>query len=232
MKKVKLATVLTILVSVVYVIYLSVLSYLDKLPVQKTLTIWEPSWQIPLPFEVSYWWYILLAPITLLWYTYCINQNEFTGQEPHGGSLKISCKHEAKTVVFCMNAVSMFFFVGPCVLSAFIDPIASGFNGPLSVGITAMMMALGMYILIGMGAEFLKTILDFETSYSWESNTTEKYMVLSAQYIKLGFIKTLPMVIGLTLGFICRLTVESISKFFKIFLMTINSENRLTENKY
>ena len=67
-------------------------------------------------------------------------------------------------------------------------------------------MYIGMYVVGIMCIEFLKTIFYFHTDfYPQQWSCVEKYEFLVNRYAKIGIVKNLPSIIGLTLGLFARL---------------------------
>lgn len=222
----KIATVITIVLTVVYAVILFFLDQTGNLPVETTVMVMVRDYSFKLPFEVSAWWFLLTGPIALQMISYMYNQIEIIGREPQGKkNYNLDNKHSAKTTVFCTTAVSLAFLIWFPIVGAItmlFTPDTLG--GPVSMLADGIVVFLCAYIGLGFWLEFATPlgwgIYDIGETQSIGS----RYMSMSAKYVKMGYIKTFPFLVGLTCGFMLRVIIIAVNKFFKAIKITFRRE--------
>lgn len=215
----KLSVVVTIIVTVVYVVYLLALG--NSLPVETNLDALHLKWlKVELPFLVSAWWNILLFPLVIASSAYCYNQEAIVGKEPRGLRDETQFKYEARLHVYLVTVVATLVALGTMVGCAFISPICNipnEFPGPFSSTVFGIATWLTAYVILGAGTEFLSMLFNDDALFfpKSEQSLTKKYQNSLVAFTKLGLIKTLPSIFGLTCGYVLRSVIGSIFGFFK-----------------
>lgn len=217
-KGMKLSVVATVIVALVYVVYLWTLGNAGVLPVETSVNAWHVQWlMVELSFNVSTWWNLLLFPLVIALSAYCYNQEAIVGKEPRGLRNETQFKYETRLHTYIVTVVATFIALGTMVACAFIFPICSEMPGPLSSTLFGVVTWLTAYVVLGAGMEFLAVLLDedgffFPTS---EQSLTKKYQNSLVAFAKIGLIKALPFIFGLTCGYVVRSVIGSIFGFFK-----------------
>lgn len=221
----KVAVVVTISATIVYAFYLWFLNHTGQLPVEKEVEIQllHSKRIVPLPFEVSYWWNLCICPLIISVLAYCYSSDEITGKEPSTDNSNIKDKYAARTTVFCVTAMSLAMMVGPVVLMIILSPFTEESFGPLTAATNFAFYAVIVYIVFGFAGEFLVFFFSsFTDNYDEKRTATEKYQSLATKFIRIGILKTSPMLLGLSVAFMLRLIDTEISKFFKRIKITFS----------
>jgi len=216
-KRMKMAIVVTMLVTVAYVVYLWVLGSVINLSVEKSVTFFSPAWlEIPLSFEVSPWWNLLLCPLTIMFVVYFYSQEMIIGKEPRGAKEETTgYKYYTRLHLFMVNAISISLGLGIMLLAAILSPLlTANAIGPLSMFVSGIMAWFAGYVVFSIWEEFAICFFTWNTfadDYSIEETSlTERYKVTLATFAKMGVFKTLPFMFGMTLGYICRFVLYEI----------------------
>ncbi len=223
-KKFRTSVVITMIGTTVYAIYLLILSHYGKLPVEEKLLLSGTSsyWTIPLSFKVSYFWNLLLGAVITMLLAYCYNQNEIVGREPYNGNKNVEDKHMTRTSVFVATSASMGIGIGTIALNAIISPWGTEYlPGPLAGLIWGLISFISLYVVCGIWIAAFEMI---ETDYCDDRSLTEKYSSRFTKYVKLGIVKTFPLALGLTIGFIIRITFDGVVKFFGSIKISFKKE--------
>lgn len=217
MKKMKNFVVCSVLLTVVYAILLIVLGSKVETSIgfgNFTLTT--------LPFKVSAWWNLLLLPISIIVIVYCFSSELIVGKEPKfpGWPGTVEFKYSARLNVYATIARAASVSLGIIVIYAFVFLFWSGWVGPLSSLIVSVIIWIIFYCLFGFGSEFFR-VLDWEVCKEEgdlhneiTESLTLKYKIFLAIYVKMGIIKTLPFLLGLTCGFIVKQLINKTFSFF------------------
>lgn len=188
---------------------------------EKTLIIWD-TWEIKLPFEVSYWWNLVLITILALVFFFWENQEEVFGKQPRKDSIFLQQKYNAKLHTGIVTLIGLTIMMAYPVLFAFTDLFFVKY-GPLSNLATGFIAFLGSYVALGFlgsGIHFLfmDSLLDDKWSEDQEirkfgNSLRFKYYLLSL--IKMGIFWNLPFILGGIFGFIIRFVLSRVYKVFK-----------------
>lgn len=224
MKNIKIAAVITLMVMAAYAIFLMALSHAGKLPVEKTLVVLDNDWQIDLPFEVSYWWNLLLFSMILVLVVYWENHEEIAGKEPDTWKKneKINSKYYVRVAVVGINVLSLTFCLWMMIVPSIIFPLFgqfNGYSGPLSGLFVGGITYLISYTAFGsiIGATYLPSVGELKSQ-----NLNHTYIAL----IKMGIIKTFPFLVGLSVGLMCMLVIEGIAKLIKGIVIAFKEEKK------
>lgn len=170
---------------------------------------------IPLSFEVSHWWNLLIFPLIILFLRYAYGTQEIIGREPNSSSIGLHYKHLAKQTSFTLTRIALVFFVWTVIIVVAIGIFAFKTNTLLEGVLGGIIWAVCVYTVLGFLVSVLLSVEPSDTSISDESSPIERYLILSKNFIKIGLLKTFPMLIGITLGFIIQSTLVPIWRFFK-----------------
>lgn len=222
----KKAIVATMIATMLYAMYLWVLQNVNGPQVETTVTFFVSSWlQLPLNFSVSPWWNLMISLFVIMTLAYFFNQEAIIGKEPRGAASSSGYKYYTRQHVFLVNSISLFMAVAFMILAAFISPILEDelvLLGPLSALVDAVIIWFVCYIGFAIWIEALMCFVGWNTIAD-EMNQIEvthlslidRYQVTMASFVKIGVIKTLPFTIGMTLGFLLRISYEKIISFLK-----------------
>lgn len=231
----KIATVVTIVVAVVYAVYLWVLSNLINLPVEKTLTFYSHNWlEVPLSFEVSCWWNLLIFPLIIMCMGYVYSSEVIVGKEPRGVKDGTGYKYNARLHVFIMKVLFMIATLAMMFMGAVMYPFfPEGPIGPLSLLVSSIILGLIAYIGFSSAIEFMYSLFIWNTfiyeDYSaGEKGLAETYQMNLSAFSKLGLIKTLPFLFGMTLGYICRFIFYGSLIFLKSIRISIQKQEKIS----
>jgi len=231
----RIAIVITMLVTVAYAVYLWVLSSMTSLPVERTLTFFSPAWlQIPLSFEVSFWWNLLLSPLTIMCIVYLYSHEAIVGKEPRGLKEETGYKYYTRMRVFAVNGFSIAMALSVSLLSAIAFPSfpsESSMIGPLSTLVSSIMLWFVCYVVSSVWEEFAhafftwNTFVDVDNSFEGKS-LTERYQITLSSFAKMGIVKTFPFIFGMTLGYMCRFVLCEIRIFLKYIRISFKKEEK------
>lgn len=231
----KKAIWITLIVTLAYVVYLSLLT-MRGLPLEEKvyITNWlilDSRWlTINLPFGVSPWWNVLLAPLTLIYLFYWLGQEYIIGKKPRRQKEENGLKYGARFNIHFVNVISLGMALALMVISAILFPLTKTDIeiAPLSVLCSGIFLWVVIYSFFGISLEFLsslffwKTINDpgddfvtYEKSDYKDNKLSHlplvlRYRATLCTYLKLGFIATLPFTIGITIGFIVRFIIDEL----------------------
>lgn len=214
-EKFQIAVKVTILGMIVYVCVL-LFSGIEVKP-ERVIDLYNSigfRGEIQLPFEVSVWWNLLVFPLIIFISRYACGHDEIAGREPHSQSANLKLKHEAKATHWMLTLLAMV-FLGFMILCAIIVSALIGVNSLLSGVLSGIYFALCVYAVLGCGVVAMMFILPIHEDFQEEVTTTEKYLIYSENLLKIGLLKTFPIMIGLTAGFCIRIVLQSIWRFFK-----------------
>ena len=216
MKKIKIATIVIIAIAMVYVV---VLALVNNVPVQTKVVIFlsdDSDSMTKLPFNVSFWWNLVIFPVYLLAFVYIFNQTKIAGEEPSISKGGIKEKFHVRGINFMANALYLVLSLGVCfvgMIGGFFSDILANTFGPLSFITMNIQLFLLCHIIAGPVVEFLMMLYK-DISYEYESYT-EAYEARALAYIKNGSIKSLPYLMAVTIAFMLRFTAEGIVKIFQ-----------------
>lgn len=221
MKNLGNAIWLTFAGAVLYTIYFFIFGY--NLPKETVVTIWDASIaQIPLPFEVSPWWYVILMPvITLVCVIHWSISVDLIEKEPRNpGRTDEKYKHRAKAMTSVMTSFAFSFGAGIILLSGIINPIIHSMGGvsslgPLSDVTSGLLTAIVAYGCLGVlmsfvmifGEMMLSSFFYFDNG-SIEENE-KQFKVTMKTYMRMAFLQALPFMIGTSAGFVSAFIIKS-----------------------
>lgn len=217
-KNFRISVVLTLVGTVAYVVYLLILSHMGKLPVEESLKIdLSPSlnWERNLETPISWWWSVLFGPAMMFVLTYCYNQHMFTGDEPNSKHPGVQDKHEARIAIFVVTAISLVLWASCSILASTFSMFVGKPIGPLSATVSFAFVALVAYIGFGFFVGFGSFLFTDFSPWWTERKLTEKYRSMYVSFVKIGFFKTLPFILGLTTAFLIRFVFDGIVKLFR-----------------
>jgi hypothetical protein len=215
MKKMNAAVVVIILMAAAYVTLMLTIGQANE----TVLIVWSKSVQYPLPFEVSPWWNILSFPLAIFAVIYLTNSDCFIGNEYSGAKANLSHNYQARLSVHIVTAISLIMTSGVYVLASWIDfliPAADTIGGPLSILIIALVCLFGCYISFGVIMPFARILFIYHPDNE-KMDLSEYYVSMLAKYTKIGILKTLPFIWGLTIGFVFRMIYEFVAIFVRFF---------------
>jgi len=213
LKKMKIAIAITTLMALAYAALLA----FKGAPQETSLIIMGEGWaNIPLPKEMqfSHWWNLLVFPMAIVAIVHMCSLKEIVGDEPRSSRGMGAYKHSAKTNVFIVTIVANVLAIGSVVLWAVIDclvPVHTTQAGPLTLLVSGLVVWLGTYVGIGfciIGAIAFFSWKTFSDPYYDESPLSERYQKTFVAFGKIGFFQTLPMILGMTLGYVLRAGME------------------------
>ncbi len=214
MKKIKLAMIITTAVGIAYGVVLVMVNHYGVLPVEKSVFFFTRSNEFKLPFEVSMWWNLLFFPAIFIMITYVIRgRDEIIGREPHQNSTStVQDNYHVKDIVFIMTSVSMAFAVWMFMVYMILNLLGSrefSLGGPISEIIISFTVGIVVYSGLGFALMFITTLFN-NFDFDDERESFEKYNSFFFKFRKIGIIKTLPFILALVSGLMCRLIVLGI----------------------
>jgi len=208
MKKFNLAAIGVMVLMLVYIVLLIVVGQKSE-----TALIFWSKIPHPLPFTISPWWNLLVSfPLAIIVFSIQPQRDEIIGRGYHGSDAKKVGSYEAKSLVFQAQAISWVAASGFYLLFIFYQMIIpSKLGGPISALLTSISVLIMSYVAFGFGVD-LSIGLFVDRKKKWIG---EFYMYYLVSGVKQGFVKTLPMTMGLTIGIIIRLLIYPINKLFR-----------------
>lgn len=225
MEKIKTTTWITLVVTVVYVVVLILAG--DKLPVEKTVSIYG-LYDFDLSFSVSTWWYLVLGPAVIFLVGYIYSMELIIGKNPPRKE-NIERKYHTRYMFFFINGFSLGFALALAVLSALIWLLVGIFNptevfglGPISTVLNCFIAYLVCYIVLGFWEEVAFTLVwntfldekdeSLDEEFNPKLNLINRFRTTLAEYSKGGIFKLSPFIIGMTIGFIIKFIYVGIFK--------------------
>jgi hypothetical protein len=216
--KLKNGLLAAICFTLVYPLYLFIISRVGTLP-EETQLVKLTNGHVDLPWSISLYWNTLLGPIFMLFLVYCYSMDKIIGKSPNENNNRLTERYKTRQEVSIVSAMSVFMGVGPAVLCAFIQPFdIKGFGGPLTIVTMIIIFSLAFYLMLAIAMQPLMELFDSEISDTYgleEKTVTEMYVSKLIRYFKIGTIKTLPFMIGLSLAYIIRLLFNAVIKVIK-----------------
>jgi len=202
------ATTVVILAMVAYAMLLFVFGQENE----TTLIFWSTNFQIELPFEISPLWNLLVFPIVMFTVSLLMNKDQITGKEYNGSNGKLEINYDTKLNMFMVQVVSLVGFVLVFLTLSFVKVIGApeAIGGPMSTFTIATSVYFATYIVTGTIYEFFCIL--FKDFYFGDVKLTETFLMRIEKFVKIGVVKTSPLMFGLILGFMLRFTLNRIAR--------------------
>ena len=221
--KIFLADKVIVMVTLAYVTYLSVLSAMGILPVEKQLVIIDSGWKIILPFTVSYWWNLILAPVVIVFWRYLKMSENIIGKDPESSNRRIEYKYRIRRSVIMINTICGMVSLGIMVSSAFLFQIGPKIGlssvedkfSPVTALTNGIILGIISYFITGISFGFDALSLGrFDAMrLGKEEEMKDKYSIMFTLTSRIGLIKTFPMLLGMVVT-------------YNLFMLRYNYERR------
>lgn len=175
------------------------------------------------PIRTSAWWNLALFPIIIMFTVYGLSGKLIVGNEPRfpDFSGEAQFKYQARRSIHLNTAVITLAVLVSMLINAFLFLFWIESLNPLSSLIVHGIIWFVLYFFYCFVSEFSKVLLwkkycdcDFHTEI--DKSFTLKYQMILSTYVKIGIVKTLPFLLGLTCGFIIRQAINKIVELFKL----------------
>ena len=257
----KIAIAITTLMALVYALLLTLNGAPHEISMVVMAESWADV-LLPEELQLSYWWNLLVFPLVAMTIVFVGNQEAIAGKEPRprrrleykkdGDNLvpisasfqegseekeMVGRKYEARVHIFILNCVALIAAFGTTSVWAITSVIFPEYSqaGPLTFLASALAVWLAVYcgfgVLIEMAYVLFPGIFDGNLTDN-DGDLTGNYQKRVIALTKQGFARSLPLVLGATIGYMLRMIIEAmvlpirwtISQFRRVKISISNSK--------